>query len=62
MRMLNTAAAIRSGMGPEMLEPMERQNRPLVAYIFPQNETIDDDDTPRMLFHVEANDANQTPA
>jgi len=25
------------GMGPEMLEPMERQNRPLVAYIFPQN-------------------------
>ena len=45
-----------------MLEPMERQNRPLVAYIFPQNETIDDDGKPRMLFHVGANDANQTPA
>ena len=24
-------------MGPEMLEPMERQNRPLVAHTFPQN-------------------------
>jgi hypothetical protein len=38
MQMLNTtAAAIRSGMGAEMLEPMECQNRPLVAYTFPQN-------------------------
>jgi hypothetical protein len=45
-----------------MLEPMERQNRPLVAYIFPQNETIDDDGKPRMLFHVEGNDAKQSPA
>jgi hypothetical protein len=25
------------GMGPEMLGPMERQNRPFIAYIFPQN-------------------------
>ena len=49
------------GMGPEMLEPMERQNRPSLARIFPQNETIDDDGKPRMLFHVGANDTNQTP-
>ena len=38
MQMLNTtAAAVPSGMGPEMLERMERQNRTLTAYTFPQN-------------------------
>jgi hypothetical protein len=28
---------VAAGMGPEMLEPIERRNRPLVAYTFPQN-------------------------
>ena len=49
------------GMGPEMLEPTARRNRSSLARIFPQNETIDDDGKPRMLFHVGANDTNQTP-
>jgi hypothetical protein len=46
---------------PKMLEPMIGQNRPFPARVFPQNETIDEDGKPRMLFHVGANDANQTP-